>query len=171
MAYWAGNAFHITMTVRMFHGIQSKSGISDSWQTCGAGILIDDNFFADNVGLKRHNGGAGVIRCNHYESDYEDTFDFLSGKQRAVTYNSTVEPREVIDLADPSTSTVEVFDQYDEEKSFTLLTYGTIISNNTFDGNASGKRGTALLIELINELKIVGNRFLENGPVHAYKEM
>ena len=30
---------------------------------CGAGILVEDNLFYGNIGMKRHNGGAGVIRC------------------------------------------------------------------------------------------------------------
>ena len=64
MAYWAGNAFHIQMQIRMIYGNKHTSG-SDSWQTCGSGILIDDNYFYGNIGLKKHNGGAGVIRCIH----------------------------------------------------------------------------------------------------------
>ena len=49
--------------------------------------------------------------------------------------------------------------------------YGTLIVNNTFSNNFSGKRGTALLIELVNELQVVGNKFINNGPVHAYREI
>ncbi len=52
-----------------------------------------------------------------------------------------------------------------------MLTFGTLIAENTFSYNYSGKRGTALLIELINHLKINDNKFMENGPVHAYQEM
>jgi len=55
--------------------------------------------------------------------------------------------------------------------SYSLLTYGTLIADNTFDGNMSGMRGTALLVEQISELQVVNNKFLQNGPVHAYKEM
>ena len=40
-------------------------------QMCGAGILINDNRFEGNIGLKRHNGGAAVIRCLHAESESE----------------------------------------------------------------------------------------------------
>jgi hypothetical protein len=46
MAYWAGNAFHISMTMRMVKAANNTAEIpSDAWQTCGAGILIDENFF------------------------------------------------------------------------------------------------------------------------------
>lgn len=79
MAYWAGNAFHIQMKVRMINAIDSEHG-PDVWQTCGAGILIQDNFFQGNIGLKRHNGGAGVIRCQHSTDTTDDMFTFLSGK-------------------------------------------------------------------------------------------
>ena len=63
MAYWAGNAFHIQMTMRMLYGAEERTDGSDAYQTCGAGILIDDNYFYGNLGMKKHNGGAGVIRC------------------------------------------------------------------------------------------------------------
>ena len=68
MAYFAGNAFHISHKMRM---IETNH---DSRQVCGAGILIEDNFFYGNIGLKKHNGGAGVIRCQHISTleDYEE---------------------------------------------------------------------------------------------------
>ena len=40
---------------------------------CGAGILIEENSFVGNVGMKRHNGGAGVLRCVR-SSDKDDFF-------------------------------------------------------------------------------------------------
>jgi hypothetical protein len=81
MAYWAGNAFHISLTMRMVVAADIETQTpSDAWQTCGAGILIDDNFFYGNVGLKKHNGGAGVIRCRHSKFELTDTFYYLSGK-------------------------------------------------------------------------------------------
>ena len=82
MAYWAGNAFHIQMVVRMYNGY--LSGASDAWQVCGAGILIEDNYFGNNIGLKRHNGGAGVIRCMHTTVDSYSILDFRSGKMRTL---------------------------------------------------------------------------------------
>ena len=112
----------------------------------------------DNVGLKRHNGGAGVVRCSHTETTYENQFTYLSGKARTAHYTEVIDEEtntvstRLSHLDDPSTSKVEIKDQYDDSKTFTLLKYGTMISNNTFSGNSSGKRGTALLIELVNEL-------------------
>ena len=32
-------------------------------------------------------------------------------------------------------------------------------------------RGTSLLIEYVSELKILGNKFINNGPVHTYSEI
>lgn len=49
--------------------------------------------------------------------------------------------------------------------------YGTIISKNSFSQNYSGMRGTAILIELVSHLEVVENKFMQNGPVHAYREM
>ena len=34
-----------------------------------------------------------------------------------------------------------------DEESFEFLTYGTLIYDNTFSNNYSGKKGTALLID------------------------
>ena len=52
-----------------------------------------------------------------------------------------------------------------------MLTYGTKIVDNTFTNNFSGKRGTALLIESVNELQVTKNKFMNNGPVQAYSEI
>ena len=52
-----------------------------------------------------------------------------------------------------------------------MLEYGTLIVKNTFANNFSGKRGSALLIERINEVQVIENKFMNNGPVHAYREI
>ena len=62
MAYFAGNAFHITSSVRLIEPYL------DYLQMCGAGILIEENLFYGNIGMKRHNGGAGVVRCAHKQA-------------------------------------------------------------------------------------------------------
>ena len=62
MAYFAGNAFYIRNTLR-------TETIFDYRQFCGAGILIESNVFKGNIGMKRHNGGAGVIRCPRYTNE------------------------------------------------------------------------------------------------------
>ena len=67
MAYFAGNAFHITSTLSF------TADFDDYLQMCGSGILIDGNSFVGNIGMKRHNGGAGVIRCVR-SSDEDDYF-------------------------------------------------------------------------------------------------
>ena len=59
MAYFAGNAFYISNTLR-------STGFLDYLQFCGAGIMIESNQFEYNIGMKRHNGGAGVIRCRRF---------------------------------------------------------------------------------------------------------
>lgn len=74
-------------------------------------------------------------------------------------------------IDDPSTHTSVVLGTFDESISYEVLTYGTSIVNNTFTNNFSGKRGTALLIELVNELKVIENKFMYNGPVQTYSEI
>ena len=57
MAYFAGNAYYITHTVKRLTDFQ------DYLNMCGAAVKIDNNLFEGNTGLKKHNGGAGVHRC------------------------------------------------------------------------------------------------------------
>ena len=66
MAYFAGNAFHITSTLSF------TVDFEDYLKMCGSGTLIEDNSFTGNIGMKRHNGGAGVLRCvrSSEEDDY-----------------------------------------------------------------------------------------------------
>ena len=55
MAYFAGNALFVSHTVSV-----ETSYFEDYRMMCGAGVLIDQNHFVGNIGLKRHNGGATV---------------------------------------------------------------------------------------------------------------
>ena len=54
---------------------------------------------------------------------------------------------------------------------WSVLTYGTLIKDNTFSHNFAGMKGTALLLDKINELQIIDNTFMNNGPVTAYHEI
>ena len=114
-----------------------------------------------------------MIRCEHITDTIEDTFTFLSGRERLRIYE--VDERAgtsvLVGLDDPSTHTSNVADIFDSSLTYETLTYGTLIKNNTFSNNYSGKKGTALLIERINEVKIVGNTFMGNGPVQTYAEI
>ena len=77
----------------------------------------------------------------------------------------------MVDMDDPSTHKSFFKDLFDNDKKYELLTYGTYIVNNTFANNFTGKRGSALLIELVSELKMTENKFMSNGPVHTYNEI
>ena len=71
MAYFAGNAYYITHTVKRI------VSYVDYLNMCGAGVMIDDNLFQENIGLKKHNGGAAVHNCIYYDSaSYLDKFGF-----------------------------------------------------------------------------------------------
>ena len=126
--------------------------------------------------MKRHNGGAGVIRCNHVETtaEIENYRTPLSGKMRTFNGDDTshvVKHPDYGTLDDPSTHTSVVYDLFDTTIGYEVLTYGTRIVNNTFSNNYSGKRGTAMLIERVNEVQIIDNKFMANGPVQAYAEL
>ena len=61
MAYFAGNAIYVSNTMKMITS-------DDNYKTCGAGILIDDNKFLGNIGMKKHSGGAVAVRCSITDS-------------------------------------------------------------------------------------------------------
>ena len=114
--------------------------------------------------MKRHNGGAGVIRCFRSDSstDYFNSISKTSGlflKERNATddeldyWNVTKQ----VDLnytyyEDPTETTSNVTDLFDYDSSglyrtnYTVMKYATYITNNTFTQNYSGKKGTALLV-------------------------
>ena len=113
--------------------------------------MVENNFFQGNIGLKKHNGGAGVIRCKHIDETFTSEYTYLANNMRNPIRNSLGE----IELADPSTHQTQIIDYFDlelRELQHSVLTFGTLIANNTFSSNYSGKRGSALLIELVNEL-------------------
>ena len=155
MAYFAGNAFHISLKMRMF-----EAG-HDSRQVCGAGILVEGNFFHGNIGLKKHNGGAGVIRCDHVDS--KEAFAELGivnsgliradvGERPHLHHHETLFDLDYTPtLANPTSSFIEL-DDFENRGSYSLLEYGTLIKDNTFANNYSGKKGSALLIERVSEL-------------------
>ena len=171
MAYIAGNAIHISNKMRMIVSGQ------DSRQTCGNGILIEDNFFHGNIGMKKHNGGALVIRCQHLVSQEEyDEYDLInSGVIRDEVYQEVSKYLQ-IDLTpileDPTTTWLTIDDPItDYAYEYKILKYGTFIFDNSFSNNYAGMRGTAILIDNISEVQIQHNRFTDNGPVTASKEI
>lgn len=77
-------------------------------------------------------------------------------------------------MADPTqheTAVLDLFVDLMDPIEYKVRTYGTLIVDNTFSNNYTGKRGSALLIELINELELANNRFMENGPVNTWAEI
>ena len=190
MAYFAGNAFYIRNTMRTME-------LFDYLQFCGAATLIESNIFEGNIGMKRHNGGAGVIRCKRISDTNGEDFpvkNFINRKQTSGLFlkerNATddelkfwnLESDEQADLEyayfedaiDTVLNVTDIFDFDDDglyRTNYTLERYSTYITNNTFRNNYSGKKGTALLISEISELSIYDNLFEENGPVTAVKEM
>ena len=147
MAYFAGNAFYIRHKMR-------NLDLYDYLQFCGAGTLIEDNVFENNIGLKRHNGGAGVIRCHRVEDavDWKEESYFDRNKtsglflrERNATEEEIVEwgAKDQEDMnhtfyEDPRETTVNVTDLFDFDDeglyrtNYTLLRYATYITNNTF---------------------------------------
>ena len=73
-------------------------------------------------------------------------------------------------LENPSEVYFELEDPISDE-TYSMLKYGTLIEDNTFSHNYSGMKGTAILVERINELQIKKNQFTDNGPVTAPKEI
>ena len=118
-----------------------------------------------------------VIRCEHMTSQEEyDEFDEInSGLIRNEVYQEVskyLQEDLTPILEDPSTEMYSFEDTSSEtSKSYEIPKYGTLIFDNTFSNNYAGMRGTAVLIEKISELQIMNNRFTDNGPVTASKEI
>ena len=75
------------------------------------------------------------------------------------------------EFLDPVTHLTQVGSVVDANGIIKVLTYGTLVRKNTFERNFSGMKGSALLIDGVNELQIVENNFFNNGPVTAYMEI
>ena len=157
MAYFAGNAFQVGLYLRM------TKAKTDSEQMCGAAILIEDNLFQHNTGTKQHSGGAGLIQCIiHEKPNFAN-----SGIQLSPTDRNLTDPLAYtgLDYDNPVNTTRNVTDLYDTNNWYPVLKYGAQIRNNKFLQNFAGIQGTALKLENINELQVIGNVFQENGPV------
>ena len=156
MAYFAGSAFYVRNTMR-------TTQLFDYLQFCGAGTLIESNIFEGNIGMKRHNGGAGVIRCTRLNdnSNYFITHRQTSGlflRERNATDDElklwgAKDQKDMNytyyeDAVDTVMNVTDIFDFDDKgyyRTNYTVEKYSTYITNNTFRNNYSGKKGTALL--------------------------
>ena len=133
---------------------------------CGAGVLVEENLFYGNVGMKRHNGGAGVIRCVYnWDRDSGATSGYPLQERNATAEELLIEG---YGYTDPDDATKKYYDDpfsnYTNISDFTLnqtqsyirnytvLEYGTLVTKNKFIKNHAGKKGTALLIESISEV-------------------
>ena len=80
---------------------------------CGAGILIEDNLFYGNVGMKRHNGGAGVVRCQHM-MEWDEIFvsDHTTSGYPLQERNATLKELELegYGYTDPEDATKKYYD-------------------------------------------------------------
>ena len=158
MAYFSGNAFSIINTRKV------ETDFVDYMQFCGAGIEISSNNFTNNIGLKRHNGGAGVISCYNIEdtiNSYYANRGFTSGHYIQRRHNLTDEEQLELDNAtneilyyyDPKTNMTNITDLvFPNTTNYTMLQYATVIRNNTFNENFSGMKGSALLLQGLSEL-------------------
>lgn len=97
----------------------------------------------------------------------------MSGKLRQSYYNIDAGngQKTLVGMDLPFIHKSELTDLFDPTITYGLLTYGTLIHNNTFSNNFAGKKGSTLLIELINEVQILDNKFMGNGPVQTYREI
>jgi hypothetical protein len=114
MAYLSGNAIYI----RYLKGEGSTS-------LCGS-LLLRNNTFERNTGLKIHNGGAVSVTCKYlsYSTDSNHD-DFWSTS--AIADQSVVE---------------DIVSKYGIEHSQSEASH--VFSGNTFIDNYSGGKGTAI---------------------------
>ena len=133
---------------------------------CGAGVHIENNIFEENMGLKRHNGGAAVHRCLVYDN-------FFKGARLNTTSSLELAERNKTDADvgnftywydDPMTTVDNFTDIYNNNTIYEVLKYVTHIKNNKYKDNTTGMKGSALLISFINAVLLEDNEFLNNRP-------
>ena len=149
MAYFAGNALYVAHTANQY------TPYADYLNMCGSGVDVEANLFEENVGLRKHNGGAAVHRCIPY---------YVTGTGFGATLQTSSYPLELrnktdADLdsftyyyEDPSTMTDIITDIYDSTVTYTVLKYATKITNNVFRKNYAGMKGSALVLSYLSEL-------------------
>jgi hypothetical protein len=62
MAYIAGNAIYI----RLVQYLKDELAVT---KVCGGGVLVKNNTFSNNIGLKKTNGGAISVVCSLKDED------------------------------------------------------------------------------------------------------
>ena len=148
MAYFAGNAIYIAHTSNRIDDYEDYKNM------CGAGVLVDNNNFEGNIGLKKHNGGAYLHDCIHYDSitDGFSSKGHTSGLKLARDEEAEDTGEFEYYYDDPKVVTTTVSDIFDLSLSYTVLKYATKISNNNFYHNYAGMKGSALAIFKLSEL-------------------
>ena len=107
------------------------------------------------MGLKKHNGGAYLQHCIHYDS-YSDGFAARNKTSSLKLANRNKTAEDVGDFLyyydDPTVVTANITDVFDSSLNYTVLMYATSITNNNFTLNFSGMKGSALAIFTLSEL-------------------
>jgi len=167
MAYFAGNAIYMT------HTVYRETDFKDHLYMCGAGVHIENNLFYHNVGLKRHNGGASMHRCQVYNSAFKQTrLTTTSSLELAQRNKTEADTGNFTVYYDDPLSTYDSFeDLYDSKVKYKLMKYATHIKYNNFTGNAAGMKGSALVVSFINSVEIEDNTFFENRPMNVFQEV
>ena len=168
MAYLGGNAIYIA------HTNNRVEDFVDYRNMCGVGVVVQDNHFVGNVGLKRHNGGASLHHCIYYEdstSGYAGLGHTSSLKLGLRDKNAEDEGEYLFYYDDPLLATADVTDLFDPTKNYTVQKYGTQIVGNNFTHNYSGMKGSAVAAIRLSSLKVSNNCFMENGPVTSMSEI
>lgn len=142
MAYFAGNGLYIAHTVNRYTSFQ------DYRNTCGAGVLLSGNIFRENIGLKRHNGGAIVHRCFQL-SDETATFAATSQTSSLPLLEREKEEGDVGDFEiyyeDPETTYDTITDIYDASVTYPVVKHASVYEYNTFSHNVAGMAGSAIV--------------------------
>ena len=127
MAYFAGNA------IFMAHTNNRIVDFEDYKNMCGAGVVVDNNNFEGNIGVKKHNGGAYRHICIHYDSIKEGFAEKGQTSGLKLAERLDLEEHET-DYEhyydDPKTVTATIADIFDSSLSYTVHKYATRITNN-----------------------------------------
>ena len=156
MAYFTGNAIYYASTK---YFLAPNTG-EDSKTLCGGGLSVNRNTFENNIGLKKHNGGAIALRCLVFQN--ESNWFKANNKTSTIVFHGKTNDISALG---------HITDLYDASLSYEVFRYQTYVHDNTFRANYAGMRGSALAVDFYNHLIIDNNRFESNGPVMSYFEL
>jgi len=118
---------------------------------CGGGFLATGNTFTNNTSvIKSSNGGAISLVC-----------DFVTAVKNVPTSDLILDQAQNKKSAFPDQMDFEIYEVFD---------FYAEISDNTFEGNEIGQKGSAIYTRQLSLTRFKNNKFIANQPGYSYRK-